>query len=166
MSINNIQLSSFLVGELYKNFLVDSDNQQLNTKISKADELLFLGKNQKNILLIVNEENAVYITDENLNFLVDILSACKLSLSDSALVNLYNNKEIHYKQLNEKFKPEIIVFFGIEPVKLGFPLQFPNYQLQQYNHQTYLSTPSLKELAADKQQKLQLWACLKKLFSI
>jgi len=166
MSLDNIQLPAFLIGELYKNSLIDTGNGQLNAGSLKEADLLFLGKNQKNILLIVHEENAVYLPDEDLNFLIDILNACKLSLSDTALINVFKNKGINYKTLLEKFDPEIIIFFGIEPAALEFPLQFPYYQLQQYNNQTYLNSPSLSKLAADKKLKLQLWASLKKLFSI
>ena len=166
MSLDNIQLTPFLVTELYKNSLIDTDNQQLKPELPEENGLVFLGNNQKNILLIVLEENAVYLPDKDLNFLVDILTACKLSLSDTALINVFENKGINYKILLEKFKPAIIVLFGIEPSKLEFPLQFPYYQLQQYNNQTYLNAPSLNALAADKQKKLQLWVSLKKLFSI
>ncbi len=166
MSLDNIQLPPFLIGELYKNFLVDADNQQLKPELLEGNNLLFLGKNQKNILLIVQEEDAVYLPDNDLNFLVEILSACKLSLSDTALINVFKNKEANYTSLLEKFKPVTILFFGIEPAKLEFPLQFPHYQLQQYNYQTYLSAPSLSELSADINKKKQLWVCLKKLFSI
>lgn len=166
MSLDNIQLSPFLMQELYKNSLIDGDNSQPGTKSLKTDETLFLGKNQKNILVIVDEEELLYLSDENLNFLIGILGACKLSLSDIALLNFGKSRDINYKTLQEKFKPGIILFFGVDPAILEFPLQFPHYQLQSYNKQTYLSAPALDVLAADKQQKQQLWASLKKLFSI
>jgi len=166
MSLDNIQLSPFLLQELYKNALVDIDFRQPGAKSLKPDMLLFLGKNQKNISVIVNEENVLYLPDESLSFLIGILDACKLSLSDIALINFGKNKDINYKILQEKFKPGIILFFGVEPALLEFPLQFPHYQLQSYAHQTYLSAPSLGLLATDKQQKQQLWTSLKKLFSI
>jgi hypothetical protein len=166
MSLDNIHLPTFLIGELYKNSLVEADNQQLKTIFIKTEEFVFLGKNQKNILLLVKEENATYLPDSDLDFLIGILSACKLSLSDIVLVNVNNNKEIKYKNLLEKFKPGIILFFGVTPLELEFPLQFPHFQLQKYNNQTYLSAPGLNELADDKQLKTQLWGSLKKLFSI
>ncbi len=166
MSLDNIQLPPFLIGELYKNSLVDTGNQQAKPVLVKKKELPFLGKNQKNILIITNEKNAAYLADEDLNFLVDILKACRLSLLDTAIVNFAKNKKIDYEVLQEEFKPGVILFFGIEPSTLEFPLQFPNYQLQSYNNQTYLSAPPLKDLAADVDKKKQLWACLKKLFSI
>ena len=166
MSLDNIQLPPFLIGELYKNSLVDADNQQLKAGLLEENNLPFLGKNQKNILLIVQEENAVYLPDKDLSFLVEILSACKLSLSDTALINVFKNKEANYTSLLEKFKPVIIIFFGIEPAKLEFPLKFPHYRLQQYNNQTYLSAPTLNELSADINKKKQIWASLQKIFPI
>ena len=166
MSLDTIQLSPFLIHELYKNSLIEGDNSQSGTKSLQTDEPLFLGKNQKKILVIVNEENVLYLPDENLNFLIGILSACKLSLSDIALINFSKNRDMNYKTIQEKFKPVIILFFGVEPALLEFPLQFPYYQLQSYNKQTYLSAPALNLLAADIQEKKQLWGCLQKLFSI
>lgn len=166
MSLDNIQLPTFLIGELYKNSLVEADNQQLKQPLLKPDELIFLGKNQKNILLLVKEENATYLPDADLDFLIGILTACKLSLSDTVLINIYYNKQVNYKILLEKFKPEIILFFGVTPSELEFPLQFPHYQLQKYNNQTYLSSPALNELATDKELKTKLWGSLRKLFSI
>jgi len=166
MSLDNIQLTPFLIQELYKNSLIDVDNSQLKTESLKTDEPAFLGRNEKNILIIVNDENAVYLPDEHLQFLIRLLDACKLSLSDTALININRNSSLNYQILQEKFRPEMILFFGVEPAKLDFPLQFPHYQLQSYNKQTYLSSPSLEILAADIQQKKLLWGCLKKLFSI
>ena len=166
MSLDNIHLSPFLIQELYKNSLIEGDNNQSGTKSLKTDGPLFLGKNQKNILVIVNEENVLYLPDENLNFLIGILSACKLSFSDIALINFSKNRDMNYKTLQEEFRPGIILFFGVEPSLLEFPLQFPYYQLQSYNKQTYLSAPALNLLAADTQEKKQLWSCLQKLFSI
>lgn len=166
MSLDNIQLPSFIISELYKDFLIDTGNQQVNAGLLKQEKLLFLGKNQKNILLIAQDENAVYLSDDDLNFLVDILNACRLSLADIALLNVVKNKDQAYESLLENFRPEIIIFFGVEPASLGFPLQFPHYQVQQYSNQAYLSAPPLSELAADKEKKKQLWLSLKKLFSI
>ncbi len=166
MSLDNIQLPPFLIQELYRNSLIEEQNNQPKTNSLKTDEVLFLGKNQKNILVIVAEENAVYLPDETLNFLIGILGACKLSLSDTALINFNRNPGIDYKTLQEKFKPGIILFFGIEPAALEFPLQFPHYQLQAYNKQTYLSAPSLYQLSVDITEKKKLWSSLKTLFSI
>ncbi len=166
MSLDNFQLPPFLISELFKNFLVVIDNQGLTTEISNIPEILYLGKNEKNILLIVQDENAVFLPDNDLNFLIDILKACKFSLSDTALINFHQNKEINYQSLLDKFHPEFILLFGIEPKELDFPLQFPHFQVQQYNNQTYFSAPSLNKFESDTDLKKLLWAGLQKLFSL
>ncbi len=166
MSLDNFQLPPFLTEELYKNSLVHLDAEQIINKSLKEDALIFLGNNKKNVLLIVNEENAVYVQDEDLNFLIGILTACKLSLSDTALINFNRNNFISYQSLTDYFNPTVIICLGIELEKLAFPLQFPHYQVQQYNQQQCLCAPSLSKLSADKQEKLQLWASLKKIFAI
>lgn len=166
MSLDKIQMPPFLLEELYKNALISEDNKTLNINILKEDKNFFLGKNLRKILLIVNEEKVDHISDENLPFLIGILDACKLALPDVALLNIWSNEKIKYHQLQDKFKPEVILFFGVEPEKLGFPLQFPHYQVQAYNNQKYLCAPSLTTLAENKPQKQLLWASLKKLFSL
>ncbi len=166
MSLDNIQLPAFLLQQLYKNSLVDPGNGSTTIDPVQKNELLFLGNNQEKVLLVVNEPGVMYLADEDLDFLMGILSACKLSMHDVILLNFHKNPETHYQDLLKTFTPGKILLFGIEPAKLQFPLEFPYYQLQQYNQQTYLYSPSLKQLAADKQLKVQLWASLKKLFLI
>ena len=125
MSLDNFQLPPFLAGELYRNSLVDLDSKQLKNKSLKGnDGLVYLGSNKKNILLIVNEENAVYLAEEDLNFLIDILTACKLSLADTALINFHKNPGIDYKTLQQHFKPETIICLGIDLASLGLPTKF------------------------------------------
>jgi len=164
MSLDNIQLPSFLIQELYKKSLIETVNNQLTSDSLKTGDISFLGKNQKKILIIVSEENVVYLTDKNLELLVGMLSACNLSLNDVALVNYDRNRQLEYQTIQDKFNPEVIIFFGIEPSTLSFPLQFPEYQLQSYNRQTYLSVPSLTLLSEQIPEKKKLWVCLQKLF--
>jgi hypothetical protein len=166
MTLDNFQLPPFLTGELYKDSLVDLDSKQLKNKSLKEEGFAFLGNNSKNILVIVNDENAVNLADEDLGFLIDILTACKLSLSDIALINHHRNPGLSYKTLVPYFKPETILCLGVTLDSLAFPLEFPDYQVQKYNNQSCLCAPSLKKLAANKEEKLKLWGCLKKIFAI
>ncbi len=164
MSLEHIQLPPFLVRELYKNVLIDNTLHQEGADIVKAKTFNYLGKNQQHILILVSEKEATFLPDDMLQFLVGILSACKLSLADVALANVAANPEMDYPQIMDFFNPSVILFFGQDPVELSFPLQFPPYQLQAYNKQTYLSAPSLKLLANDITEKKKLWVCLQKLF--
>lgn len=165
MSLDNIQLSPFLVQQLYKKTLFEIDGIKKEPVAQPVPAISYLGKNDKNILVLVNEPGAAFLTDADLNLLIGILTACKLSLADIALVNFHKNIEIGYEQLIKEFSPGTIFLFGIEPKDLQFPLHFPNFQLQQYNDQTYISAPSLRSLSENKEQKKELWACLQRYIS-
>lgn len=166
MSLDNIQITPDIVQRLYKKTLVELNTTPVKNNLLNEDKWAFFGRNEKNILIIVNEKNIAFLADEDLNFLMGILTACSLSMADVALVNYFKKPEIKYTDLMEKFTPKKIIFFGAELASLNFPLQFPHYQLQKYNYQTYLSAPALSILAKDVQQKKQLWNCLKTLFPV
>ena len=162
MSLDNFQLPPFLTEELYRDCLVDLETAQH----LKPEKFVFLGENEKNVLVMINEENTLHPHSEDLLFLTGILKACKLFINDVAIVNFKTNPSADYKSLTSFFKPHTILCLGISPAELAFPLQFPEYQVQQYNHHTYLCAPSLKLLAADKDERLRLWNCLKKIFPV
>lgn len=164
MSLDNIQLSTIIVQDLYKKTLVQLDDVQSSTPKKDPGNIPFLGKNERNILIVVNEENAPYLSDEDLALLMSILTACKLTMADVAIVNAHQNNNIGYGILMQNFSPTLVLLFGIQPVQLDFPLQFPNYQLQRYNHQTYISSPAISLLAANVAMKKQLWTSLQQYF--
>ena len=166
MSLDNIQLSPLLVEKLYSKTLVDLNPAKAASENKPASNLNWLGKNKKNILIVVNEPGAAYLQDDDLQLLLGILTACKLSSTeDIALLNFYTNKHADYAGLNEALNPSTIILFGVEPSALDFPLHFPHFQLQAYNGQHYLSSPALNELAANVALKKQLWLSLQKHFN-
>ncbi len=165
MSLDNIQLSPFLVQQLYKKTLFELETVQKEHAVEPATTIPYLGKNEKNILVVVDAPGTAFLPDADLNLLVGILTACKLSLADVALVNYHTNPAISYEKLMNKFAPVSVFLFGIQPADLEFPLHFPYFQLQRYNEQTYISAPALNQLSENKEQKKELWACLQKYIS-
>jgi len=166
MSLDNFQLPPFLTAELYRDSLVDLDDDQIKKKTLQAPDFISLGNNKKQVLIIVNDADCLHVNEDDLAFLVTILTACKLSLSDTALINFNSNPGMTYKSLQQHFKPVTIICLGVELNRLAFPLEFPLYQVQKYNGQAYLSAPSLRILSGNQGEKLQFWNALKKLFSI
>lgn len=165
MSLDNIQLSPLLVEKLYRKALVDLNTVKAASQKQSGLSFNSLGNNEKNILIVVNEPAAVYLQDADLNLLVGILTACKLSMADIALINFHKNDHAGYTNLNESFNPSTILLFGVDPMQLEFPLNFPHFQLQAYNGQHYLCSPALSALAADVSLKKQLWLSLQKHFT-
>ncbi len=177
MSINHIELPASVVVDLYHLSLIDSGKPIANENI--AEEVLqsaaetinsyawkSLGSNLKNILIIVKTEDAVHLPDNELTFLTGILGACKLSLADVAIVNLNNHPEASYKELTSFFKSKIVLLFDMEPASFGLPMSFPHYQIQAFAGNSFLYSPSFKNLENDKVEKSKLWVCLKRLFNL
>ena len=165
MSLDNIQLSPLLIEKLYSKTLVDLNTVKAPASNNAMETFNWLGNNEKNILIIINEAETVYLTDADLNLLVGILTACKLSMADIALLNFNKNKHASYQELNAVLNPSSIILFGIEPRALDFPLNFPVFQLQAYNGQHYLAAPALKNIGLDVSLKKQLWLALQKHFT-
>lgn len=179
MSLNNIQLNSSLVADMYRNSLVDTKENvrpgkkkqvQVATEMDAPDTKVvnwsYLGEYKKSILIIVRYSNVPYLPDEQLNFLTSVLNACKLNLGDVAIFNASKGPSTLYKDLQEKFKSAFTILFGLTPEELEMPLSFPEFQVQAFNNCTFLHAPVLEVLEADKVLKSKLWVCLRKMFGV
>lgn len=163
MSLNDIVLPVKSIVSLYKNSLVE--DQSFNTpKPLQQSSVAILGKNLRRIIILVTNKEAAFLPDDELNFLLGILSACKLNMDDVGIVNLAKNKGLSYTQIINDSKAEKLLLFGVKPDELALPFSFPHYQLQRYNEQLYLAAPALSNLQDNKDEKLKLWNCLKQIF--
>jgi hypothetical protein len=166
MSLDNIELTPYLVQELFKNSLVEFDATEPEKNISPVTTFNMLGHNHSRVIIIVKNDETLYLPDDQLNFLLGILSACKLTMEDVAIINIKKNKSVNYKTIQLELKAEKIILFGVTPEQIDLPLQFPNYQIQQYNKQTYITAAVLSYIENDKAEKTKLWNCLKQIFAI
>lgn len=172
MDLNNIVIPPSVLADLYSDTLIAA-NDHSQVPVPKESGLpekeapwKSLGNNQRNILVVLNNPNAIFLADHELGFLTGILSACKLSMDDIALVNLHHYPSATYKELSHFYKSKIVLLFETEPAAFGLPMSFPHYQLQAFANNTFLYAPSLKELENDKVEKSKLWVCLKRLFNL
>jgi hypothetical protein len=166
MDINNIQLTPATVTALFKNTLYTEESKQAERIKEENAALKYLGQNNKKILLMANYTNAAFLPDKQLDFLTNILSACKFSLADVAILNSANAGDTNYKTLTKELQMQYAILFGISPASLSLPVNFPAYQVQAFSNCTYLYSDSLEALAADKELKAKLWLCLKKIFGV
>ena len=166
MSLDNIQLQAQMLQDMYSNSLVDLKSGSPESVDNANDTISFLGNNLKHVTIIVKSDTAIYLPEDELNFLLGILTACKLSMADVALVNSSKNQTLDYTGITSQLNAEKLLLFGITPSALQLPLQFPYYQVQKFNSQVYLAAPTLNELENDKDQKTKLWNCLKQVFAI
>ena len=166
MSLDNIQLPSIVIQELFKHSLTSLETEHAIEENLPSSPFSILGKNKKNIVLLISNEETLYLPDEELNFLLGILSACQLTMEDVGILNIKKNKAVTYNSISQGLKAEKIFLFGVDPAEIALPLAFPHYQVQRYNNQTYLSAPLLSSFKNDKTEKGKLWNCLKQIFSI
>lgn len=166
MSLDNIQLPPIVLQELFKHSLIDYKTEKKSEEKPVLKGFSTLGNNRSHILIIVESDKTLYLPDEQLNFLLGILAACNLTMEDVAILNINQNKTVTYKSLTNELKSEKVFLFGVNPVQIELPLDFPNYQIQQYNNQTYLTAPTLSQFQDNKAEKTKLWNCLKQIFNI
>ncbi|MFL5742957.1 MAG: hypothetical protein ACJ75B_22245 [Flavisolibacter sp.] len=159
MSLNNIQLKPRMLADLYGHSLLEIPSAKTSRTVFSP------GENGKNILVIVSHDSVALIPELELNFLTAILSACKLTLDDILIVNARKTEQQMIQDLIDSGVKKILLF-GIDPPSIGLPINFPAFQLQQFNQRTYVCAPSLPELEGDKTLKSKLWTCLKTLFGI
>ena len=100
-----------------------------------------------------------------LEFLSAILSACRLSIGDVAIVNLHHYPQ-PYTALLQQFGSRQVLLMGITPQQIDLPFNFPHFQLQPFDGLTYLSAYPLGQMSKDRDLKMQLWGSLKRMFGV
>ena len=173
MGLNDIDFPATLLADLYQNALIPDENinehlireAQGKVRETAPEKRAFLGENKKQILVIVKDVNHTWTSDEELQFLSDILKACQLSMADIALLNVGARKE-SFAELQKEFPTRQAILFGVSQEELGIPLRFPEFQVQAYTDKQVLAAPPLLTIANDKILKSKLWVSLRKLFNI
>ncbi len=166
MSLEILNLPPIVLQQLFKDSLVDLKNDERPPSRTKRNEYATLGNNEKEILILISSEEALYLPDDQLNFLVGILSACGLTMNDVAILNTKKNTAVTYDLINQELKSKTILLFGVTVEEIQLPITFPDYQVQKFNNQVYLTAPILSQLQSDKAEKSKLWSSLKQIFSI
>lgn len=122
----------------------------------------YLGKNQRQVLILVNDAQEDVSTADGRELLRNLLKAIQLTANDFALLNYAAYAGTRHKVLFDFFKPKLVLCFGVSPEELGFPdMQVDT--LQQLNDLQLVFSANLALLSADQLRKKTLWGSLKKL---
>lgn len=161
MSLNNISLPPQLVVDLYQNVLIEGNARSVPQKKG----LSILGRNEKNILILVNHKSSPFLPDKELAFLTTVLSACQLDLSHVAIVN-WEKAQAKDSGLLQQLMPKHVLFLDVPPALLGFSADSLPYTVQKEGAIQFVQAPSLTEIEKSKQAKSALWIALKQLFCL
>jgi hypothetical protein len=186
MSLNDIQLSASQLTDWYRRHLVVSDEPgapaattpppvtpgaktaEPPTATAGPKPLQWLGNHQKKVGILVSYPKEAYLPEAELNFLSNILLACRMNLGDVAIVN-----HAHYpllpSQLREQLESDYLLVFGVSPADPALSQQ-PSFVPLALDGYTVVLAPALHQLnvnnADGKQLKSKLWICLKQLFNV
>jgi hypothetical protein len=141
--------------------------EQTPAKPQELPPYRILGNNKKQITVVVNCPNDVFVPEADLQFLTKMLGACKLNMADVAIVN-HAVAAVHIDRLKVQLQPKFLLLFGVEPDQIHLPINFPSFKEQPYAGTTYVFTPGLDKLNLETDEakglKRKLWDCLKRMF--
>lgn len=182
----DIQLPSFVVAELYKDALViipetknitdavenlakDTEINRTKTGVSFLEKKFWLGDNQKKVALFVEDQTNVFLDGNALQFLTNILSACKLNLSDVALINVINTQH-PFHEITNYLNSRYAVLFGIDTNKIALKENFELFQNMTVDSISIAAAPPLQDMMQQtpdaKTLKAKLWNALKTMFGL
>jgi hypothetical protein len=132
-------------------------------------EIKYLGEHLKQVTIIVKDELAVYLNENDLTLLSSILSACKLTLADIALINVAQQKLGLHEILNV-LPSKLVMIFDVSSATLKIKLPTTLYKSIQLGDTYLLFSNSLSLMqggdTSAKLEKGKLWAILKTLFQL
>jgi hypothetical protein len=159
----NIKLPVAVLSDLFRNCLVDLNHSDTPSNLPGAlpSEKLERGPVDT---VVVSLADGNSLPPQQLDFLNNVMKACKLKQTDYAIITNRQNESPDYKAIFSQFKQKQLILFGIDPAAIGLPINFPHFQVQSFQQVGYLAAPKLDTIEADKALKMQLWHCLKQLF--
>lgn len=136
--------------------------QESNTTQKIETDISFLGKNEKNILIVTSTHENI-LQSEPQTFLVKILNSVGLQLDDTIIIN--PKKEADFSFYNSTFSPQKIILFGVKPFEIGIQnIDIPTYEIKDFDNKPILHIDDLGTIQKDVAKKKALWTNLKQLF--
>jgi len=129
----------------------------------------YLGSNNRQIAILIADKSGQLIKDKELEFLTNILKACKLSIEDIALIN-YIRTPRSLEELSLDPGCNQFILFGLSPAQLQLQFSFPTYQPQTIGANHLLLAAPLSNMMSPtpeaKAEKLRLWNALQQFFHL
>lgn len=127
-----------------------------------AVDFKFLGKNKRNILILVNDAHHEVSTEAGRELLRKIVKSVNLTADDFALLNYAKYSNADFAQLNGFFNCSVVFAFGVLASQLGLS-EHPENTIVQEAAVRLVFTAGLPALNEDPNGKKALWGCLKNL---
>lgn len=177
MGINHLRLSPELIAALYPETLVvvkesapARDNVESPKPVAEKTPVYpFLGENNRSICFLANYPEEDFLPAEQHEFLKKMLTACKLSLNDIALLNIAHIP-FDLAGLRVQLHPRILFLWGITPLSVGLKSGLPDFNISVIDGISVIPVLSPDAMSGNRPEgtefKQRLWICLKKLFTL
>ena len=162
MSLRKPALNPWVLAHFYTDPLFEPSK---DPEPGSSDPIPFLGDNRRHVLILVDHTPEPFLSDDLLEFLIQVLGACQFSMSDVALVNRQRLPGLRYVDLQHQFQPVKILAFAVQLQDGPLP-QAPRNEVQFADQCSWLHSASLRELKDDKALKIIFWKELKSLFNL
>ncbi|WP_316816363.1 hypothetical protein [Pedobacter nyackensis] len=133
------------------------------TVTQQTVEFRFLGKNKRNILILVNDEQNEVSDEAGRELLRKIVKSVNLTANDFALLNYAGYKGTGLKQLQEYFSCNLVFAFGVTPAHLGIGTAYPEHVIVLEDAVKMIFSAELKTLDQNPAGKKALWGSLQNL---
>ena len=177
MGINDFSLTDELIAALYPESLVTEKTTGPGKKnpvkagipAIPVAPYPYLGQNSRSVCFLVHYPDNEFIPGDQLVFLLKILSACKCSLDDIALVNTAKT-QVKMDELKRQLHPGVIFLWGLIPDLSDITKGLPDMSLSLVDGITIIPVTHAEQMSRENAEavelKRQLWVSLKKLFSL
>lgn len=122
----------------------------------------YLGKNEKKILILVNDTENPVSTEQGRELLRKLVLSINLKNADFALLNYSAYTSAKFEHLSAFFSCKFLLSFGVSPNALGLA-EYQLHQLHVFQNINMIFTHNLHALDADMASKKTLWGTLKNL---
>jgi len=120
----------------------------------------FVGKNLRNILILVHDVENDVSTDVGKELLRNIVKAIGLTGNDFALLNYAGYPRTTFSQLKASLNSSTLFSFGVTPEQLGLPVM-AQHTVVHYEGVKMIFSNDLHQLSSDQLGKKTLWGSLK-----
>jgi len=139
---------------------VDSDEKERET--AQPVVFKYLGKNQKNVLILVNDQHYDVSTERGRELLRNIVKALQLTANDFALLNYHPYQDQDFAALTGFFSSKLVMAFGVGPLQLGLP-DYPANTIVMEGQVQLVFSKDLDLLSDNQNEKKALWGSMKKI---
>jgi len=121
----------------------------------------FLGGNKKSVLILVNDKENDVSTEQGRELLRKIVKAVDLGTPDFAVLNYANYIGTDFVELQQFFKPQLMLVFGVQTADLKLDLSW-QHEIIVHESTRMIFAPNLHHLDTDVTAKKLLWGNLQK----